>query len=104
MNVHMKKSNVKKELQNAKSLQDCADKFGVVGDLTRLKICWLLCNYPEMSVGEISEFLKIEQSTVSHALRKLNESGVVTSRKESKFKFYSMVDSSLSSFIKETIL
>ena len=101
----MKRSKtVKEELKNAQALQNCAERFGVVGDLTRLKICWLLCYHPEMSVGEIADILKMEQSAVSHALRKLKEAGVVLDRKESKFKFYSLNDSLLCSFIKESIL
>jgi len=99
----MNKKNLQSELHDAKSLRRCAERFGVIGDLTRLKICWLLCKHPEMTVGEISDVLEIEQSNISHALRKLKEAGVVSNRKESTFKFYSLNDSPICSFIKENI-
>lgn len=46
---------IKKDLMNQKPLVHCAEKLSVVGDLTRLKICYLLCYYEGLSVGEIAE-------------------------------------------------
>lgn len=105
MNIHscMNQKKLHKELNDQRALKQCADRFDILGDLTRLKICWLLCKYPEMSVGKLAGVLEMEQSAVSHALRKLKDAGVVSDRKESKYSFYSLNDSPLCSFIKESI-
>lgn len=99
----MSKRKLRKELKQKKKLQDCARTFGIVGDLTRLQICWLLCNHPELSVGEIAELLDKDPSLVSHALRKLREAGVVSGRREEKYIFYSLEQSTLGSFIKQSL-
>lgn len=99
----MNKQHLQKELANIHKLQTCADTFGVVGDLTRLRICWLLCHHPELSVGGISETLGIEISTVSHALRKLRQAGVVGADRRKKQIFYSLEKTPVCSFIKRSL-
>lgn len=99
----MRKQQLQKELANVKKLQTCADTFGVVGDLTRLKICWLLCHHSELSVGDIAEVLGLEISTVSHALRKLRQAGVVGAQRRKKQVFYSLEKTPMCSFIKRSI-
>ncbi len=101
--IIMGKDKMKKELGDIESLKQCADRFGVVGDITRLRICWLLCEYPELAVGEIADVLDLNQSTVSHALKKLKSVGVVSNRKESTFKYYSLSESPIGTFIRSNI-
>ncbi len=91
---------IKKELKNEKLIKEYAERFGLLGDLTKMKICYLLCYYPELSVSEIAEILKMPISRVSHALRKLKEKGVVTSFKNWRFNFYKLKDEKLSKLIK----
>ena len=62
---------IKKELANEKAVLECAEQFGLVGDPTRMKICWLLCKHPELSVREIADMLTVSISVVSHSLKKL---------------------------------
>lgn len=97
------KNTIKKELEKSDAIKRCADHFGVVGDTNRLKICWLLCHHPELSVSDIADLLSLEQSSVSHALRKLREAGVVSCRKEAKYSFYSLTDAPICGFLKERI-
>jgi DNA-binding transcriptional ArsR family regulator len=99
----VEKQTIRKELERHRELERCADAFGVVGDLTRLKICWLLCHHPELSVGEIAEVLSMDISTVSHALRKLREAGVVSRRRATKQVFYALERSPLCTFLKKAI-
>lgn len=99
----MKNDQLQKELANVKKLQVCAEMFDVVGDLTRLKICWLLCHHPELCVGDIAEVLDLEISTVSHALRKLRQAGVVGADRRKKQIFYSLEKTSMCSFIKRSL-
>lgn len=85
-------TEIKRELKNREELERCARQFGVVGDLTRLKICYTLCYYPELSVNEIAETVGVSPSAVSHALAKLKDIGVVKARRESQNIFYSLRD------------
>lgn len=82
---------IKRELKNNKEIICCAKQFGVVGDATRLKICYLLCNYPEFSVSDMAEILDTSISVVSHSVKKLLELELVTRRKEAQTVYYSLV-------------
>ncbi len=68
-----------------------ADIFSALGSEPRLEIMRLLfAAYPNgMTVGEIQEKLKIPNSTLSHHLEKLRIEGLVNSRKEKQFLWYS---------------
>ncbi len=81
-------NKIKKELENEKAVLACAEQFGLVGDPTRMKICWLLCHHKELSVGEIAETLGVSDSVVSHSLKKLKANNMVQTRKEHKHVFY----------------
>lgn len=94
------KRQMHKELQDNKALKQCAQQFGLVGDLTRMKICWLLCKYPELSVGEISDILNVSNSVVSHSLKKLRQHNLVNSRREHKKIFYSLAKTNFNQILK----
>jgi hypothetical protein len=47
----VKKDKLKKDLKNNDAILACAREFNMVGDPTRLKICYLLCRHKELSVG-----------------------------------------------------
>ncbi len=94
---------IKKELKNKKKLVACAEQLGVVGDSTRLKICYLLCHYPEVSVGEMAEILDTSISVVSHSVKKLLELGLVTRRKEAQTVYYSLIKNDFTKTLKDFI-
>ncbi len=94
---------IKKELQNKKELTACAKQLGVVGDATRLKICYLLCRYPELNVGEMAEILDTSISVVSHSVKKLLELELVTRRKEAQTVYYSLVGNDFTKTLKDFI-
>ncbi len=68
-----------------------ADIFAALGSQPRLEIMRLLfAAYPEgMTVSEIQAKLSIPNSTLSHHLEKLRIEGLVDSRKEKQFFWYS---------------
>jgi ArsR family transcriptional regulator, arsenate/arsenite/antimonite-responsive transcriptional repressor / arsenate reductase (thioredoxin) len=68
-----------------------ADIFAALGSEPRLEIMRsLFVAYPDgMTVGEIQEKLKIPNSTLSHHLEKLRIEGLVNSRKDKQFLWYS---------------
>lgn len=72
-------------------LQDLGEFFKVFGDVTRLKILYvLLCS--EMCVYDIATLLGMSQSAISHQLRVLKQMDLVKNRREGKTIFYSLAD------------
>jgi len=98
-----KYQKIKKELQNKNELLTCAKQLGVVGDTTRLKICYLLCHYPEVSVSKMAEILDTSISVVSHSVKKLLELELVTRRKEAQTVYYSLKNNAFTETLKEFI-
>ncbi len=73
-------------------LQDLGEFFKVFGDVTRLKILYvLLCS--EMCVIDIANLLGMSQSAISHQLRVLKQMDLVKNRRDGKTVFYSLADS-----------
>lgn len=98
-----KYKQIKKELKDKKELAACAQQLGVVGDATRLKICYLLCHYPEFSVGEMADILDTSISVVSHSVKKLLELDFVTRRKEAQTVYYSLKNNNFTKTLKNFI-
>jgi len=87
------RSNTKglaQELQDSETIELCARQCGVIGDTTKLKICYLLRHYPELNVTEIAGLVDTSVSNVSHSLRKLKLAGMVSFRRQSQTKYYSL--------------
>jgi transcriptional regulator, arsR family len=73
---------------------DMAKKLKAISDPKRLKIIDMLSCY-ELCACEILEKFDITQPTLSHDMRKLEEVGLVTSRREGKNTYYSLNKASL---------
>lgn len=99
----MKKNELKKELKNKDAILACAREFNMVGDPTRLKICYLLCRHKELSVGDIAEVVGISISAVSHTLRKLQKADMVESRREFRTVYYKLKKSPVVEVMKDRI-
>jgi len=94
---------LKKELEDYKRLAQCAREFHMVGDATRLKICYLLCCHKELSVGEIADVVGVSISAVSHTLKKLHQADIVIKRREFRTVYYQLKDSSFVNLLKRRI-
>jgi len=94
---------IKEELKNKQELLECAQQLGVVGDATRLKICYLLCHYPELSVGKMAEILDTSISVVSHSVKKLLDLQLVQRRKEAQTVYYSLAENPFTKTLKNFI-
>lgn len=82
---------VEDKMPPEEDLQDLGDFFKVFGDVTRLKILYvLLCS--EMCVYDIATLLGMSQSAISHQLRVLKQMDLVKNRREGKTIFYSLAD------------
>lgn len=102
--MQMIKKLLQEELKDNAKIKACADRFGVTGDPTRLKICYLLCHYPELAVSEIAETIDAPISTVSHSLKKLKAIHVVENRRRAKEILYSLGQNRFVSLLKNQLL
>ena len=73
--------------------------FGTTGDITKLKICYLLRHYPALSVGEIASLVGVSISTASHALAKLKTAKIVQGKRNHKLVDYSLTDNSFTKVV-----
>lgn len=71
--------------------QRLADLFKIFSDPTRIKILFALLT-SELCVGELALLLDMNQSAISHQLRIIKESKLITSRREGQMVIYSLAD------------
>jgi len=68
-----------------------ADAFGALAHLTRLQVFFFLARAQgETSVGAIQEAVGVPGPTLSHHLDVLRQAGLVESRKEERYIYYSV--------------
>ena len=83
-------------------LSDLAELFKIFGDSTRIKILFDLFQ-GEKNVTEICDDLEMNQSAVSHQLKILKVSKLITSRRDGKAVYYRLADEHVKTII-ETAL
>lgn len=76
---------------------DCI--FEALADGTRRKILELLSER-SMTAGEIASFFQISKPSLSHHLKKLEQAGLVTVRKEGRFMLYTQNGAAFKSVLK----
>ncbi len=83
------------------SIENLADAFAALGQPSRLRIVRLLLSaYPEgLPAGDIQKELGIAGATLSHHLDKLRQVGIVTSKKDRQWIWYSVQEKSLTRLI-----
>ena len=81
----------KTQMPDEDELYDLAELFKVFGDSTRIKILFALFE-SEMCVCDIAETLKMTQSAISHQLKILKQSKLVSNRREGKSIIYFLAD------------
>ena len=79
-----------------------ADVFSMLCDSTRLRILWLLC-HTEECVSDIATAVGMSSPAVSHHLRNLKQSGLITSRREGKEVLYTLADTKEASLVHNMI-
>lgn len=82
--------------------QDAAAIFGQLGDGTRLRILWLLC-HSEECVYNIASAVNMSNPAVSHHLRILKNSGLITSRRSGKEVYYTLADTAKAALLHKTM-
>ena len=79
--------NIKNVLDRTDQFQIIADTFKMMSDPTRIRIFWLLCHMEEC-VANIAAFMGMSSPAISHHLRALKGSRLITSRREGKEVYY----------------
>lgn len=95
MNKHLGEEQVvacQQAIHEEAQLQEMSRLFKILGDTTRLKIITLLTRNEELCVEDIIRCMQMEQSAISHQLRKLKSHHIVKSRKQGKHVLYSLED------------
>ena len=82
---------VKGQLPTDDRLCELADLFKSFGDSTRMKILYVL-SVSDLCVCAIAELLGMEQSAISHQLKKLRQAKLVCCRREGKTVYYALDD------------
>ena len=68
-----------------------ANILKLLSDTTRLKILWIL-GHSEECVCNIAETVSMSAPAVSHHLRSLRQTGIITNRREGKEVYYKIAD------------
>jgi ArsR family transcriptional regulator len=71
------------------NIKDKERIFKALGDKNRLMIMDLI-SQEELSAGEILEQVNMGQSTLSHHMKILCDSGIVNARKDSRWVYYTI--------------
>ncbi len=79
-------------------LSDLAELFKIFGDSTRIEILFDLFQ-GEKNVTEICDDLEMNQSAVSHQLKILKVSKLITSRRDGKAVYYRLADEHVKTII-----
>lgn len=103
MNMRSSTQQLKQVLRNKEALELCARQCGVIGDVTKLKICYLLRHHPELSVTAIAELVGTSVSNASHSLSKLRAVNLVKTRKQAQTVFYALNKNGFSQELKELL-
>lgn len=78
-------------LPDENEMIDLAELFKIFGDSTRIRILFAISE-AEQSVSGIAEALGMTQSAVSHQLRILRQSKLISARRDGKQIFYAPAD------------
>ena len=91
---HNHGQNIEKVLNkmpSAEGFKDISFLFQQLGDPTRLRILWLLCHCEEC-VCNLASAVDMSAPAVSHHLRILKKSGIISSRRDGKEVYYRAAD------------
>ncbi len=93
---------IKEQLSHIDDFQTIAEIFKQLGDTTRVRIFFLLCHCEECVIN-ISAMLDMSSPAVSHHLRPLRNSGLISSRREGKEVYYRAADTPQSKLLHQMI-
>lgn len=90
------------QLSQMEDFQTVAEVFKQLSDPSRVRIFWLLCHCEECVIN-ISALVEMSSPAVSHHLRQLKISGLITCRREGKEVYYKAADTEESHLLHRSI-
>jgi len=97
--VHMDRVRLARdEAISDQEVDRLSSMYKVLGDPTRLKIVMALKDV-EMCVCDLSAFLGVSESAVSHQLRRLRDLALVKKRREGQVIYYTLDDSHIADLL-----
>ena len=93
---HGQKANEEKfdHMPSLEQFQIVSEVFKNINDVNRLKIFWILCHCEECVIN-ISALVNMSSPAISHHLKQLKYSGLITSRRVGKEVYYKAADTNL---------
>ena len=82
---------MREQIPGPEAFQIVADLFKQMGDLSRVRIFWLLCHCEECVI-KISSLMEVSSPAVSHHLKQLKMTGLIISRRDGKEVYYKAAD------------
>ena len=82
---------MREQIPGPEAFQIVADLFKQMGDLSRVRIFWLLCHCEECVIN-ISSLMEMSSPAVSHHLKQLKMTGLIISRLDGKEVYYKAAD------------
>ena len=79
-------------INGAGGVPDAAERFGIVGDPTRLTILLAIYHAGPIAVSDLAVAGNLQDTTVSQALRILRAKGVVTAVRDGRVMRYQLAD------------
>jgi len=89
-------------MPDADTLATVSAAMKQLGDATRLHIFWFLCHYEECVIN-IAAYMQMSSPAISHHLRLLKASGLITSRREGKEMYYRAAETPLVEELHHTV-
>lgn len=86
--------HVLSHLPSSEDFTAISQLFHLLGDSTRLKIFWILCHCEECVIN-LSAAMNMSSPAISHHLRQLKTSGLITGRRDGKEVYYKAADTPL---------
>ena len=86
-----KYEQMREQIPGPEAFQIVADLFKQMGDLSRVRIFWLLCHCEECVIN-ISSLMEMSSPAVSHHLKQLKMTGLIISRRDGKEVYYKAAD------------
>lgn len=101
--IHADVISHKREIMpDEETLYDLSDFFKIFGDSTRMSILFAIDGEP-MCVCDIAALLGMTKSAVSHQLKILRQSDLITYRKSGKNVFYTLADDHVRDIIEKAL-
>ena len=89
-------------MPRTEEFQAVSEIFKQLDDSNRMRIFWLLCHCEECVIN-ISAMMEMSSPAVSHHLKQLKTSGLITSRREGKEVYYKVADTQQAELLHQVI-